>query len=336
VLQPAGIAIGLLGDVMLGRMVAGALEIEPPETLWAPELRDLAASLDLVVCNLECCISERGEPTELIDRKPFFFRGPPAAVDALKAMSVAVVGLANNHALDFGEQALQDTLEQLHRGGIATAGAGRGLQAARSPAVVTTAGVRVAVVPVADHPAEYAVAPGRWGVAYAPMGQEESDWLPKLVEGTRASCDLVIAFPHWGPNMATRPSPRQERVAASLHAAGADLVAGHSAHVFHGVGWDSGAAAARGGPTLFDLGDALDDYRVDPARRNDLGVFAVWRPFATPELELVGLRLEYCFKRLATGADADWIAGRLGRACRQLGTAVTRVAEQRFAVEPTA
>ena len=56
----------------------------------------------------------------------------------------------------------------------------------------------------------------------------------------------------------------------------------------------------------------------------------------TGELELVGLRLEYCCTRLANGPDADWIASCLKRACRELGTAVTGVAEQRFAVEPAA
>jgi Bacterial capsule synthesis protein PGA_cap len=158
---------------------------------------------------------------------------------------------------------------------------------------------------------------------------EEPAWLLELIEAAHARCDLVIAFPHWGPNMATRPSRRQKRIAPSLHAAGADLVAGHSAHVFHGVGWD-------GGPTLFDLGDVLDDYSVDPALRNDLGVFAIWRPHGSPELELVGLRLEYCCTRLASGPDADSIAGRLEQACRELGTVVTRVAERRFAVEAAA
>jgi poly-gamma-glutamate capsule biosynthesis protein CapA/YwtB (metallophosphatase superfamily) len=96
--QPTGAAIGLLGDVMLGRMVTEAVRAQPPETLWDPELRELAKSLDLVVCNLECCISERGRPTSLIEGKPFFFRGPPADVEALKAMNIRAVGLANNHA----------------------------------------------------------------------------------------------------------------------------------------------------------------------------------------------------------------------------------------------
>jgi Bacterial capsule synthesis protein PGA_cap len=325
--EPAGIAIGLLGDVMLGRMVAAALERQPPETLWAPELRELARSLDLVVCNLECCISSRGRPTSLIEGKPFFFRGPPAAVDALKGMNIRAVGLANNHALDFGEQALEDTLELLHRAGIATAGAGLGLDAARSPAVVSAGGARVGLMAVTDHPVEYAAGPGRSGVALANMREEPPSWLLERVAAARERCDILIAFPHWGPNMTTRPARWQRRAASGLRAAGADLVAGHSAHVFHGVAWNDG-------PVLFDLGDVLDDYMVDPKLRNDLGVLAIWRPHTEQQLELVGLRLEYCHTRLAEGADADWIAARLERACSGLGTAVTRAAEQRFTLTP--
>jgi poly-gamma-glutamate capsule biosynthesis protein CapA/YwtB (metallophosphatase superfamily) len=325
--QPSGIAIGLLGDVMLGRMVARALRHQAPEMLWAPDLRQLAGTLDLVVCNLECCISARGEPTTLIEGKPFFFRAPPAAVDALKAMNIRAVGLANNHALDFGEQALGDTLELLNAGGIATAGAGFGRDAARSAAFVGVDGQRVGLIAVTDHPREYAAAPERWGVALAIMRKEPPAWLQRQLATARERCDLLIAFPHWGRNMSASPPRWQQRAAAGLRAAGADLVAGHSAHTFHGVGWN-------GGPVLFDLGDVLDDYMVDPKLRNDLGVFAIWRPRSDPQLELVGLRLEYCYTRLANGADADWIAVRLERACREFGTSITRSDEQRFTIEP--
>jgi Bacterial capsule synthesis protein PGA_cap len=326
--EPSGITIGLLGDVMLGRMVAVALERQPPETVWAPELRELAESLDLVVCNLECCISSRGRPTPMIEGKPFFFRGPPAAVEALKAMNVRAVGLANNHALDFGPQALADTLELLRAAGIATAGAGLGPDAARAAAVVCADGARVGLLAVTDHPVEYAAAPERWGVALANMRDEPPSWLLERVAAARERCDVLIVFPHWGPNMSATPARWQRRAAASLRAAGADLIAGHSAHVFHGVGWNKA-------PVLFDLGDVLDDYRVDPELRNDLGVLAIWRPNAEPQLELVGLRLECCHTRLAEGAEAGWIAARLERACRELGTAVTRTAEQRFTITPT-
>ena len=322
-------AIGLLGDVMLGRRVAAELRHRPGEEVWDPSLRTLAATLDLVVCNLECCLSDRGRPTARIPGKPFFFRGPPAGVAALGAIGVRAVGLANNHALDFGPQALADTRTALAGAGIAAAGAGRGLREARRPVVVQAGKRRVALAAVTDHPAEYAAGPGGWGVAHADLRGGAPDWLLREIAAVRARCDVVVAFAHWGPNMATEPSPWQDGVAAELQAAGADLVAGHSAHVFHGVGWTAL------GPVLYDLGGALDDYAIDPVRRNDLGLLAVWRPGqGADQLELVGLRLEYARTGLAAGADAEWIAARLERACGAQGTRVEREDMQVFKVRP--
>src|SRR5690606_33492515 len=102
--------------------------------------------------------------------------------------------------------------------------------------------------------------------------------------------------------------------AAALRAAGATLVAGHSAHVFHGV--DDGV--------LYDLGDFVDDYAVHPDLRNDLGLlFLVTFDGARPvELEAVPLALDVCFTRLAEGGEAAWIARRFHEACARFGTEV--------------
>jgi poly-gamma-glutamate capsule biosynthesis protein CapA/YwtB (metallophosphatase superfamily) len=321
--------IGLLGDVMLGRSVGEALGKVAPEDVWAPEVRAIAASCDAVFCNLECCISDRGRRTERISGKPFFFRGPPKAIGSLEAVGVRAVGLANNHALDYEVEALADTLEYLRAAGIAFAGAGMGLDEARRGIVVDAGGRRVGMVAVSDHPEEFAAAPDTPGIAYADLRDGIPAWLEAEVGRVRARSDALIAFPHWGFNMTSEPAPWQREAAQALHDAGADLVAGHSAHVFHGIGW-----AARG-PLAFDLGDALDDYRVDAELRNDLGVMALWRPRDPDrELELVGLALDFCHTRLAEGADADWIAARLERACGELGTAVERSGEQRFVIAP--
>jgi poly-gamma-glutamate synthesis protein (capsule biosynthesis protein) len=75
-----------------------------------------------------------------------------------------------------------------------------------------------------------------------------------------------------GAHMTAHPAPWQLRSAEEMVEAGADLVAGHSAHVFHGVGW------SERGPLIYDLGDALDDYaHLDPLR-NEFGVLGLWRP----------------------------------------------------------
>ena len=321
--------IALLGDVMLGRLVAERVADQPPEEVWAPEVRELCGSCDLVICNLECCISSRGEPTARVRDKPFFFRGPPEAVLSLQAIGVRAVGLANNHALDYEAEALIETLELLAQAGIAVAGSGRDEFEARRGAIVEAGGRRLGLVAVSDHPREFAADPDSPGIAYANLRRGVPNWLADELARLDRECDHVVAFPHWGPNMTTQPAGWQRRAAEQLQEAGADLVAGHSAHVFHAAGW------GRRGPLVFDLGDALDDYAVDRRLRNDLGLIALWRP-GNPEaeLELVGLALDFCHTRLAVGEEAEWIARRLARACAALGTVVERTAEQRFRATP--
>ena len=112
------VKVALAGDTMLGRSVAERLREEPPSSLFAPEVVEAVREADLFVLNLECCISSRGErwPDPF---KPFFFRAPPAAVEVLALLGVDCVTLANNHVLDYGTEALLDTIEHLRAAGIA-------------------------------------------------------------------------------------------------------------------------------------------------------------------------------------------------------------------------
>jgi poly-gamma-glutamate synthesis protein (capsule biosynthesis protein) len=319
--------VGLLGDVMLGRGVAARLASTRPEEVWAPELIEITSTLDLLICNLECCISDRGQPVSLGTGHPFHFRAPLSAVASLEAIGVDAVGLANNHALDFGPDALSETIRVLETAGIAVGGAGHDLEDARRGVVVDGPGIRLGLVAMADHISEFAAGVERPGISYAGPGGRTPGWLLQEVRRLRQHCDLLLAFPHWGPNMAIRPAPQQRRLALDLLRAGADLVAGHSAHVFHGI------EQTEAGLVAYDLGDALDDYEIDRKLRNDLGILALWHTGREGVwLELVGLCLEYCYTGLATGADADWIARRLDSACGELGTKVERLDEQRFRV----
>jgi poly-gamma-glutamate capsule biosynthesis protein CapA/YwtB (metallophosphatase superfamily) len=304
------VRLALAGDTMLGRGVAEALSSRPPAALFAPEVVEETRAADLCVLNLECCISERGDPWP---KRRFHFRAPPAAAEALAHLGVGCVTLANNHALDFGPDALLDTLEHLRRVGIACVGAGAGLEQARAPAVLEAGGVRLGLLGVTDHPREYAAAPDRPGVAFADLSRGRApDW---LLDGIRdLDADLVLVTPHWGPNMVPEPVRPVRAAAAALVEAGATLIAGHSAHVFHGVA----------GPVLYDLGDFVDDYSVDPLLRNDLGL--LWlvdvEAGGPRRLELLPLKLEYCHTRPATGEDAAWVRHRLHVACAALGTEV--------------
>jgi poly-gamma-glutamate capsule biosynthesis protein CapA/YwtB (metallophosphatase superfamily) len=303
--------LALAGDTMLGRKVAEAIALAGPEYVFAEEVVALTQSADLFVLNLECCISDRGRPWP-DPRKPFFFRAPPTATDVLRRLGVDCVTLANNHALDFGLVALLDTFEHLEEAGIAWVGAGRRRDEARAPAVLEANGLRLAVLGCSDHPADFAAGPASAGIAYIDL-QRGLDWLPAAI--AELDVDVVLVTPHWGPNMIPEPLPYVRVAATALRRAGATLVAGHSAHVFHGVA-----------PSiLYDLGDFVDDYAVDPELRNDLGLlfFVTLDEHGPVRLEAVPLKLEYCRTRLADGDEAAWIRGRFQSACNALGTDVT-------------
>jgi poly-gamma-glutamate capsule biosynthesis protein CapA/YwtB (metallophosphatase superfamily) len=299
--------LALAGDTMLGRGVAERLA--KGDELFSDAVHALVRRADLFVLNLECCISDRGRRWPDPD-KPFFFRAPPVAVEVLAGLGVDCVTLANNHALDFDTPALLDTLHQLRGAGIGVVGAGVDLAAARAPARVSTGAGDVVVIAVTDHPKEFAAGESEPGVAYANLRKGVPDWLLDSIRGPDA--DVVIVAPHWGPNMVAEPVHHVKRAAEAFRRSGATLVAGHSAHVVHGA-HDS---------VLFDLGDFVDDYAVDPIMRNDLGMFfLVTIESGRPTLlEAVPLKLEYCFTRLADGTDAEQIGGRFLESSLAMGS----------------
>ena len=297
---------------MLGRGAAQRLQRDPEAPLLAPEVVEQIQRADAFLLNLECCISERGAPFP-DPRKPFFFRAPPIAAKRLKGLGVTAVTLANNHALDFGEAALLDTLRYLAAAGIQAVGAGDDEAVARAPQQLLCNEIRVRLVSFCDHPRAYAASVERPGVAYADLSTGLPGWVAEAAT-PGDDADLVLVTPHWGPNMVAEPTPPVRRAAQALRAAGATVIAGHSAHVFQGVA--SGV--------LFDLGDFFDDYAVDRELRNDLGL--LW----LLELDKGGLRalhalplvLDYCFTRSAAGEERRWITRRLQQLCAPLGTEV--------------
>lgn len=302
--------IALAGDTMLGRLVGEHLATSPAGSVVDDDLLEVVAAADATVLNLECCISERGEPWP---HRVFHFRAPPAAVDVLALLGVRAVTLANNHAMDYGEQALLDTLDHLARAGIATAGAGRDAEEAAAPARVVVGDLRLTLVSLTDDPPQYAAGPDRPGVAWVDLAHGVPAAVVDAVRALSREDGLLLVSPHWGPNMVPEPLPRVRRAAEQLVAAGAGLVAGHSAHVVHGVA----------GRVLFDLGDLLDDYAVGPLR-NDLGLlWLVSVEHGRPtRLEAVPLRLGFCRTGLARGDDARWMRSRFRQACADLGTDV--------------
>jgi poly-gamma-glutamate synthesis protein (capsule biosynthesis protein) len=305
--------LALAGDTMLGRGVADVLRADPRAPLVSPEVAEHMRSADALVLNLECCISDRGAPFPDPD-KPFFFRAPPVAAERLAELGVDAVTLANNHALDYCVDALLETLSLLDAAGIGTVGAGENEQMARTPRRVRCGELIIRLVAFCDHPAAFAAGPDRAGVAFVDLRSGLPSWVHEAAGPDPEGRETVVVTPHWGPNMVLEPLPKVRRAADELVATGSALIAGHSAHVFQGV--------ANG--ILFDLGDFIDDYAVDDQLRNDLGLlwFVELESGIPRGIKALPLGLDYCYTRVASPAESEWILRRLMTLCAPFGTEV--------------
>ncbi|WP_129114565.1 CapA family protein [Halegenticoccus tardaugens] len=316
--------IGLAGDVMLGRQVDARQRSRPLDAVWGDVLPRLR-SLDGLLINLECCLSERGRPWTRTYR-PFHFRATPdRALPALRSAGVDCCSLANNHTLDYGEPALLDTLDALDGAGIARSGAGRTVAEAREPARFSVDGLDVAVVSFTDNTPEYAATPDSPGTAHVrfdPASSGSRRVVDDALSAARArDPDLLVASLHWGPNMVTEPPPAFRTFGRRLVDRGVDVVHGHSAHVFQGV------EVRDGKPILYDAGDFVDDYVVDPDLRNDLSFLfevAVDGDGAPTDLRLSPVEIRDCAVHEATPAAARWCRDRMRELSAPFGTSFER------------
>jgi poly-gamma-glutamate capsule biosynthesis protein CapA/YwtB (metallophosphatase superfamily) len=312
------ITLALTGDVMLGRGVNETLRTVRPVELWGDVL-PLLSSADLRIINLECAITEHKRPWSRTP-KVFHFRADPLAVDVLQAARVDACSLANNHTLDFEEQGLLDTLAHLKTAGIRYVGAGRNLEEAARPVLLEEG---VALVAFTDNEPPFAAGPDKPGTSYLPVSLEP-EVLRRVEEAVgaarEAGANTVVFSNHWGPNMVQRPRESFRRFARAVVDQGADVYYGHSAHVFQGV------EIYRGKPILYDTGDFIDDYAVDPNLRNDRSfLFHVCVEGENlGRLELFPVTLPYARVELAKGTEREAILSHMLSLSDEMGTAFDR------------
>jgi poly-gamma-glutamate capsule biosynthesis protein CapA/YwtB (metallophosphatase superfamily) len=319
------ITLALTGDVMLGRGVGETLDYRMrPEEPWG-EMRPLLDDADLRIINLECAITDNEQPWARTP-KVFHFRAPPSAIETLRAARIDACSLANNHTLDFEERGLLDTIEHLDDAGIRHAGAGRNREEAADPAILTVPADgtrRVALLAFTDNEPPFAAGTDRTGTNYLPVSLQPDVLL--RVEGAVAAVrdmgvETVIFSNHWGPNMVRRPREHFRRFARAVIDLGVDIYYGHSAHVFQGV------EIYRGKPILYDTGDFIDDYAVDPRMRNDWSfLFRVYvEEGGLERLELTPVKLSYARVDLAKGREREKILDRMDRLSAEMGTVFAR------------
>ena len=214
-----------------------------PEHVLSPVM-PVFARADLVMVNLETAITDRGEP---VAGKAFHFRSPSLSFEALKAAGVDVVGMANNHALDYGPVGLSDTFDAIAASGMPVLGLGHDATEAFRPHLTSINGQRIAIFAATDwlEPAlvsQWTATGTRPGLAFC----IDPSRLVAAVASVRPQVDTLVVFLHWGTETAHCASPEQHTLAQALIAAGADIIVGSHAHRVFGAGRVGDALVAYG------------------------------------------------------------------------------------------
>ncbi len=213
------------------------------------DLLDEMTNADIFMLNNEFTYTLRGEPTF---EKQFTFRADPETAEYLLDMGVDIVSLANNHAYDYGEISLLDSVDTLAAMQMPYVGAGRNLEEASSPFYFETNGMKIGILSSTqierlDNPDTK----GATGNSAGVFRSWDGTLLYKKVEEVAKQCDFLVVYVHWGSENTTELDWAQKEQARKLAESGADLVIGNHAHCLQGI------EVIDGVPIFYSLGNFL-------------------------------------------------------------------------------
>ena len=226
-LQAGEIVIHAVGDIMLAGKWAPLLRQKGYDYPFNGVRKELASG-DINIANLESPIATNGKE---YSGKKYRFRAEPPVAKAIRSAGFNLVTLANNHSMDFGGEALVETLQHLSNNGVAWVGAGENLFEARKMALFTIKGKKIAFLGYSlTQPIEFFAGQNRPGTAPGYEKLVTSD-----IAGARNKADYVIVSFHWGKESNETVHQYQRNAAHNAIDAGADVIIGHHPHVLQGI-----------------------------------------------------------------------------------------------------
>lgn len=206
-------------------------------------IREMNAA-DIMMLNNEFAYSTRG--TKELD-KSYTFRAAPGRVEILQKMGVDIVSLANNHALDYGQDALSDTFDTLDNAGIDYVGAGNNLDRAKAPVYYTVGNKKIAFLAAS----RVVFAMDWYASDNGPgmIGTYDPALILESIKEAKKNSDYAVVFVHWGVERENYPVDYQRSLARKYIDAGADAVIGCHPHVMQGFEF------YKGKPVAYSLGN---------------------------------------------------------------------------------
>ena len=275
-----------------------------------PAVIEQMQAADVMIANNEFAYSDRGAPT---GGKQYTFRAKPERVQLMKALGVDVVSLANNHAYDWGPDALCDTIDLLYSEQIPFAGAGKNLAEAMKPAYLRINGKTFAFVSATQ--IERTANPDTKEATETEPGvlrTLDPKKFVSVIEEAEKNSDFTIVYVHWGSESTDLVEDSQRDLAKKYVQAGADLIIGDHSHCLQGADYVDGV------PVFYSLGNfwfnsktvdtCILSVTVDTASGNeptmtvgDAKTYADTLPVS--EIKFIACVQQGCKTRLADSAD---------------------------------
>jgi len=251
---PPTIRIAAVGDINYDRSPAYIIQTTGDLAYPLSRVAHIFEAADYTIANLETALGDVGEPAA----KRYPFRSPPETAESLAIGGVDLVSLANNHAMDYGAEALLQGIDLLHAAGVATVGGGADESASHAPHIAEINGLKVAFLGYVNVPIEavtnfdtqsWSATTDAPGLAWGDPARISAD-----VAAIRPEVDLVVVILHSGYEYIEEPSEAQVAAARAAVDAGADLVVGHHAHILQGIHrYNDGVIAYGLGNFLFNI-----------------------------------------------------------------------------------
>ena len=265
------------------------------EACIAPELLEIMRGSDVFMINNEFPYTNRGIP---LANKAFTFRADPANVQLLDEMGVDIVSLANNHASDYGEISLLDTLDTLNEAGIPYVGAGRNSEEASKVVFYEKDGLKVGIVSATE--VERLASPDTKGATENSPGTFrcfQNDALEDVIRDAKTKCDFLIVYVHWGTESTDELDWSQPGQAVDFTAAGADVIIGAHPHVLQEIAYVNDV------PVFYSLGN----YWVNSKTQDSCLVTLEIGSEGLVSAKFIPCRTEGSKTYLATDAEAERI-----------------------------
>ncbi len=250
--ESRSVTVIFTGDVNPNERARGNYDASGIDGVIDPALGEILRGADILEVNHEFPFSTRGEPME---DKTWTFRVDPKYVTLIQEMGVDVAGLANNHGLDYGKDALLDTLDTLSGAGILTTGAGANSSEADDPAILEVNGLKVGIIA-----ASRVIPVSSWNAGKSTPGMltcYDTTRTKQVISEMREECDYVFVCVHWGVEKTTDLTDYQPAMAREFIDAGADGVIGAHPHILQAVDF------YKGKPIFYSLGNFLFNSNVE-------------------------------------------------------------------------